>query len=64
MAWVCLGFFAFILALLTLEADTREALTYAPLWFIMLGVSYQFVRKSKLQTPHIQLGERQESQAN
>jgi len=64
MAWVCLGFFAFILALLTLEADTREALTYAPLWFIMLGLSYQFVRKSKLQTPHIQLGERQESQAN
>ncbi|EXF93468.1 alanine glycine permease [Pseudomonas fluorescens HK44] len=54
MAWLCLGFFAFILALLTLEPDTREALVYAPLWFIMLGVSYQFVRKSKLQTTLLQ----------
>jgi D-serine/D-alanine/glycine transporter len=61
---VCLGFFAFILALLTLEADTREALIYTPLWFIMLGVSYQFVRKSKLQTTNIQLEVSQESQAN
>ncbi len=64
MAWVCLGFFAFILALLTLEADTREALLYAPLWFIMLGVSYQFVRKSKNQTTQLQPVGNQERQAN
>ena len=64
MTWACLGFFAFIIALLTLEADTREALIYTPLWFVMLGVSYQFVRKSKLQTTNIQLEGSQESQAN
>ncbi|WP_410480337.1 D-serine/D-alanine/glycine transporter [Pseudomonas sp. DCA-1] len=64
MAWVCLGFFAFILALLTLEVDTREALLCAPLWFIILGVSYQFVRKNKLQITHFQPGEKQESQVH
>ena len=47
MCWVCLAFFAFVLALLALEADTREALIVTPLWFVVLGVAYQSVRKSK-----------------
>lgn len=55
MAWVCLGFFAFIIALLTLEADTREALLFAPLWFVMLSIAYQFARKNKSSTTRLQL---------
>lgn len=55
MAWACLAFFAFIVALLTLEADTREALIFAPVWFAMLGISYLFVRKSKPSVVQLQL---------
>ena len=49
MVWVCLGFFVFILALLALENDTREALYMVPVWFAVLGLAYRSVRKSKLQ---------------
>ena len=45
MCWACLAFFAGILGLLTLEADTRQALVVTPLWFALLAVAYQFVRR-------------------
>ena len=48
MCWVCMAFFAFVLVLLTLEADTREALMVTPIWFIVLGLGWMFLRKNKL----------------
>lgn len=47
MCVVVLAFFAFVLVLLALEQDTRLALTYTPLWFVLLGVAYTFVRKNR-----------------
>lgn len=44
MAWACLAFFAFVLVLLTLEADTRLALMAAPLWFAGLGLAWMLRR--------------------
>jgi len=49
MAVVCLVFFAFILVLLSLESDTRQALVVTPLWFVLLAVTYQFVRRNRQQ---------------
>jgi len=40
MCWVCLAFFVFVLWLLTLQADTREALLASPVWFLILAVAY------------------------
>lgn len=40
MCWVCLAFFAFVIALLTLQADTREALFATPIWFVLLAAGY------------------------
>jgi D-serine/D-alanine/glycine transporter len=40
MCWVCLVFFAFVIGLLTLQADTREALFASPVWFVLLAVGY------------------------
>ncbi|MEM6159755.1 D-serine/D-alanine/glycine transporter [Erwinia sp. P6884] len=40
MCWVCMAFFAFVLVLLTLQEDTRQALMVTPVWFIMLGVGW------------------------
>lgn len=45
MCVACLVFFAGILVLLTLKDDTRQALVVTPLWFVLLAVAYQFVRK-------------------
>ena len=47
MCYVCLAFFAFILVLLSLEADTRSALVVTPIWFLLLAVTYQFVRSRR-----------------
>lgn len=47
MAWICLAFFAFVVVLLALEADTRQALVAAPLWFVVLGVGYQLARRRR-----------------
>jgi D-serine/D-alanine/glycine transporter len=47
MCWVCMAFFAFVLVLLTLREDTRQALIVTPLWFVVLGLSYVFLRKKK-----------------
>ncbi|WP_392563010.1 D-serine/D-alanine/glycine transporter [Orbus sturtevantii] len=40
MSLVCLAFFIFVIVLLTLETDTRQALIATPLWFIILAVGY------------------------
>lgn len=40
MCWACLGFFAGVLVLLSLQADTRQALIASPAWFVLLGVGY------------------------
>jgi len=40
MCWACLVFFAFVLWLLTLQADTRQALLAAPVWFGLLALGY------------------------
>ena len=47
MCYVCLAFFAFILVLLSLEDDTRKALIVTPIWFVVLAVTYQFVRSKR-----------------
>ncbi|MNJ81702.1 D-serine/D-alanine/glycine transporter [compost metagenome] len=47
MCYVCLVFFAFILVLLSLEADTRSALVVTPIWFVLLAVTYQSVRSQR-----------------
>lgn len=49
MSVVCMAFFAFILVLLSLESDTRQALIVTPLWFLLLAVTYQFVRRNRQQ---------------
>jgi len=46
MCVACLVFFVFILALLALEDDTRQALIVSPLWFVILAVAYRFKRRS------------------
>ncbi|EPF1958249.1 D-serine/D-alanine/glycine transporter [Klebsiella aerogenes] len=45
MCWVCMAFFVFVLVLLTLEDDTREALMVTPLWFVLLGAGWLFAGK-------------------
>lgn len=50
MCWVCLAFFAFVLALLALEADTRMALYLVPVWFAVLGLAYRSIRQKKQAT--------------
>ncbi len=47
MCWVVMAFFAFILVLLALKEDTRQALMITPVWFIILAVSWIF-KKRKL----------------
>ena len=48
MCWACLAFFAFVLVLLTLKDDTRLALFVTPVWFILLGIGYAFIRTRRL----------------
>jgi len=47
MVWVCLTFFVFILTLLALEDDTRQALYMVPVWFVVLGLGYRSVLRNK-----------------
>lgn len=47
MCWVCMAFFVFVLVLLTLEDDTRQALLVTPLWFIALGLGWLFIGKKQ-----------------
>ncbi|MFS2224885.1 D-serine/D-alanine/glycine transporter [Pantoea sp. B65] len=46
MCWVCMAFFVFVLVLLTLEEDTRQALMVTPLWFVLLAIGW-FMRSRK-----------------
>jgi D-serine/D-alanine/glycine transporter len=49
MCWVCLAFFVFVLVLLSLQADTREALIASPVWFVLLGIGYAWKgRKARM----------------
>ncbi|MBW7982239.1 D-serine/D-alanine/glycine transporter [Enterobacillus tribolii] len=48
MCWVCMVFFAFVLVLLTLQEDTRQALMVTPLWFIVLGGMWFYWRRFSL----------------
>lgn len=45
MCYLCLLFFAFIIVLLTLETDTRQALMATPIWFILLAIGWAVKRK-------------------
>jgi D-serine/D-alanine/glycine transporter len=45
MCWVCLVFFAFVLVLLALESDTRQALIASPVWFAILAIGYALRRR-------------------
>ena len=47
MCWVCMAFFAFVLVLLTLEDDTRQALIVTPLWFIA-RLGWLFIGKKRM----------------
>ncbi|WP_428945784.1 D-serine/D-alanine/glycine transporter [Pantoea sp. FN060301] len=47
MCWVCMAFFAFVLVLLTLQEDTRQALMVTPVWFIMLGIGWWLRQRKK-----------------
>ncbi|KAA1189038.1 D-serine/D-alanine/glycine transporter [Photorhabdus heterorhabditis] len=47
MSWVCLAFFAFVLILLTLRDDTRQALIITPVWFLVLIIGFQIVKKRR-----------------
>ncbi|CQR26255.1 D-alanine/D-serine/glycine permease [Yersinia enterocolitica] len=42
-----MAFFAFVLVLLTLESDTRQALIVTPLWFVILTIGYITLKKRK-----------------
>lgn len=45
MSWVCLGFFLFVLVLLALQNDTRQALLVTPVWFVALAAGWQWQRR-------------------
>ncbi|WP_409306183.1 D-serine/D-alanine/glycine transporter [Pectobacterium sp. B1J-3] len=47
MCWICLAFFAFVIVLLTLQPDTLQALLVTPIWFVILAITYQFIRRKK-----------------
>lgn len=47
MAIICLLFFVFVIGLLMLESDTRQALLATPIWFCILGIAYYQI-KSKI----------------
>lgn len=51
MCWAVLAFFGFLLWALTQQADTLQALYVTPVWFIILGVAWSFVRN---QPRHVQ----------
>lgn len=48
MCWVCMGFFAYVIVLLMLEDDTRQALLVTPLWFVVLGLCWWFIDRKRL----------------
>ncbi|MDQ4489216.1 amino acid permease [Sinomonas sp. ASV486] len=53
MVWIVFAFFAFLVWALTTQPDTFTALLVTPLWFIVLGVAWQFVKKSPVHQARI-----------
>ncbi|GAA2520051.1 D-serine/D-alanine/glycine transporter [Rarobacter incanus] len=51
MAWVVLGFFAAMVAVLALFADTRAALIVTPLWFAILAVAWAILKRRRKRVP-------------
>ncbi|OKL47156.1 hypothetical protein BSR29_05180 [Boudabousia liubingyangii] len=51
MAYICLGFFAFVLWALAQESDTAIALAASPAWFIFLTIAWFASRKVVAKTP-------------
>ncbi|WP_353242462.1 D-serine/D-alanine/glycine transporter [Providencia sp.] len=47
MSWVSLVFFAFMIVLLAFQHDTRQALIATPIWFVVLFIGYQIVKRRK-----------------
>ena len=45
MVFVVYAFFAFVIWALTTQSDTLEALLVTPLWFLVLGVVWFFLRR-------------------
>lgn len=45
MCWVVLAFFFFILILLTLKPETRQALLVTPIWFMLLAIGWSIQRR-------------------
>lgn len=50
LSWTVLVFFAAMLVVLALFEDTRVALMWTPVWFVVLGVAYVFVRRRAART--------------
>jgi D-serine/D-alanine/glycine transporter len=42
-----------MVALLALEADTRKALVFVPVWFVVPGLSYRSIRRKKSESEHL-----------
>ena len=48
MNYIILAFFVFILVILTLNEDTRIALLFTPIWFIILWAFYSMLNTDAL----------------
>ncbi|MFW0185096.1 amino acid permease [Rothia sp. CCM 9418] len=44
--WIVLAFFVAMVIILAFYDDTRQALFAMPLWFVLLGIGWMFVRKN------------------
>ncbi len=47
MPWVVFAFFVFLLVAFVFDADTLAGLIATPIWFILLGIGYLFLRRSR-----------------
>jgi D-serine/D-alanine/glycine transporter len=47
MPWVVFAFFAFLLWAFTGDPDTLSGLIATPVWFVLLGIGYLFLRRSR-----------------
>lgn len=54
MCCILLLFFAFIIFLLSLEADTAVALKYTPIWFVFLGIVYFLFGRKNWRTQRLE----------
>lgn len=49
MCYVVLAFFAFLVWAMTQKSDTLQALLVTPVWFVVLGAAWAFLRRSRRQ---------------